>query len=136
MQPISILIADHDPMVRRCLRQAIERGCPVQICWEACNGLQALAMAQKHKPQLVLMDAQMERMSGIEATRCLRNRDHEVRILVFSVYEHERALAIAAGADAFLVKDSGCEAIRILIHRLLNHKHADEEAKEGEGRTS
>ena len=134
MQPISILIADDDPMVRLCLRHAVEAGCPLQICWEACNGLQALALAQKHKPQLVIMDSQMERMSGIEATRCLRNRDHDVLILVMSVYGNECALALAAGADAFLVKDSGCEAIRTTIRRLLAHKCTGEVATAEEGK--
>ena len=133
MQPISILIADEDPMVRQCLLQAVKAGCPLQICWEACNGLQALALAQKHKPHLVLLNSQMERMGGIEAARCLRNRDHEVRILVMSVYEHERAQALAAGADAFLVKDSGCDAIRATIHRLMTGKCTSNMPCEGEG---
>jgi len=136
MQPISILIADEDPMVRQCLRQAVERGCPIQICWEACNGLQALAMAQKHKPQLVLLDSQMERMGGIEAARCLRNGDHDVRIIVMSVYEHERAPALAAGADGFFVKDSGCRTIRATIHQVLTREATDEEVTGEEGNIS
>jgi two-component system nitrate/nitrite response regulator NarP len=136
MQPISILIADNDPMVRQCLRRAVEAGCPLQICWEATDGLQALALAQKHKPQLVLLDAQMKRMSGIEAARCLRNKDLEVRILVLSVYQEECAPAIAAGADAFLVKDSGCEALRSTIRRLMARECNDTQSSEGEGRIS
>ena len=135
MQPISILIADQDPTVRQCIKQAVEAGCPLRICLEACNGLQALALAQKHDPQLVLLNSQMERMGGIEAARCLRNRNHHVRILIMSVYEHERALALAAGADAFLVKDSGCEAIRKTIHSLAR-TCTGEEATGGEGRQS
>jgi DNA-binding NarL/FixJ family response regulator len=136
MHPISILIADEDPMVRQCLRHAVESGCPIHICWEACNGLQALAMAQKHKPDLILLNSQMERMGGIEATRCLRNRDHEVRIIVMSVYEHERALALAAGADGFFVKDSGCRAIRATIHRVLHRESPDEDVTGKEGNKS
>lgn len=119
MQPILILIADSDPMVRQCLRRAVEQDTHLRIMWEADNGLQALLMAQQHRPQLVLLDAQMPRMDGLEATRILRQRNSHLRILVMSVYDHQRAPALAAGADAFLTKDSGCEAIRSTIQRLI-----------------
>jgi hypothetical protein len=65
MQPISILLADDDAMIRQCLRRAVEADPRLQIRWEADNGLQALLLAQQHHPQVVLMDAQMPRMDGI-----------------------------------------------------------------------
>jgi DNA-binding NarL/FixJ family response regulator len=127
MQPISILIADNDPMIRQCLRRVVEADPGLEIRWEADNGLQALLLAQKHQPQVVLLDAQMPRMDGIEATRCLRHRNPNLRIIVMSVYDHLRAQALAAGADAFLVKDCGCDVIRATIHRLLRcPSHAEE----------
>ena len=65
------------------------------------------------------MDAQMPRMDGMEATRCLRQSDPDVRIVILAVYEHLRAQAIAAGADAFVIKDCGCETIRATIYGVL-----------------
>jgi len=120
MQPITILIADDDAMVRQCLRCAVEQDARLRILWEADNGLQALLMAQQFQPHVILLDAQMPRMDGIETTRCLRQRNHKLRILVMSVYEHMRAPALAAGADAFLTKDCGCDAIRQAIHQLVS----------------
>lgn len=119
MSPISILIADDDVTIRACLRRAVEADPQLHICWEADNGLQALALAQQHQPQLVLMDAQMPRMDGIEATRCLRQRNHALRIIVISVYEQVCPQALAAGADLFLTKDCGCEALRKAIRGLF-----------------
>lgn len=120
MQTVSILIADDDPMIRQCLRKALEVDPRLAVRWEADNGLEALVLAQQHHPQIVLIDAQMPRMDGIEATRCLRQRDHTLRILVMSVYDQARAQALAAGADGFVTKDCGCEALRAAVHRALS----------------
>jgi DNA-binding NarL/FixJ family response regulator len=119
MQPITILIADDDHMVRQCLRRAVEQDIELRIMWEADNGLQALHMAKEFHPQVVLLDAQMPRMDGIEATRILRQRDHGLRILVMGLDEHMRAQALAAGADAFLTKDISCDVIRSTIRRII-----------------
>ena len=120
MQSISILIAAADARVRQCLRRAVEQEPRFRVMWEADDGLKALCLAQEHHPHVVLLDAQMPRMDGMEATRCLRQRNHDLRILVMGVYEHSRAPALGAGADAFLTKDCGCEALRTAIHSLLN----------------
>lgn len=122
MQPISILLADDDAAIRRCLRRVVEADPRLRVGWEAENGLQAVVLAEQNHPDLILMDAQMPRMDGIEATRCLRQRDPGLCILIMSVYEQLRAQALAAGADAFVTKDCGCEALRAAIHGLLAQK--------------
>lgn len=124
MHSISILIADDDAMIRQCLRRAIETDPCLNVRWEACNGLEALHLAQQYRPDVILMDAQMPRMDGLEATRCLRQRDSGICVLVMSVYEQVRAQALAAGADEFVTKDCGCETIRATIHRFCSLKSA------------
>ncbi len=117
--PVTLLLADDDPNIRRCLKHAMECDCKLSVHWEADNGLQAVALAQQHHPTVILIDCQMERMNGIEATRCIRSRDKDVKIVVMSVYYSDRGLALAAGADAFIMKDSGCEVIKQTVHNLL-----------------
>jgi len=132
MQTISILIADDDPTVRRCLHHAMEADAQLQICWEADNGLQALMLARKHSPDLILMDAQMPRMDGIEATRCLRQCETTAQIVVMSVYEQLREQALEAGADAFVVKDCGCAMLRSVLRRVISQaqNHQDSVAEQ------
>lgn len=132
MPVISILIADGDSMTRECLKRAVEADPRLQIRWEAENGLQALLLARQFKPTLALLDAQMPRMDGIEAARCLRQYDPAIQIIVMSVYEQERATALAAGADAFLTKDAGCAAIRETVRRLAQIEAVDEDENPGE----
>ncbi len=121
MTAISVLLVDADTLIRECLRNAVEGDSDMEVCWEADDGLKALLLAQQHGPQLVLMDALLPRMDGIEATRILRQRRPEIRIILMGVYEQARAQAIAAGADEFVTKDCGCEAIRDAIRRLVSN---------------
>lgn len=116
---VSILLADNDTVIRDCLRRAFEADPRLRIRWEAENGLQALLLARQHRPHLVLMESQMPRMDGLEVTRCLRRSDRRARIVLMSVYEQHGASALAAGADAFVTKDAGCEAICAAVRLLL-----------------
>jgi len=119
MLPISILLADNDEIIRQCLRRVIETDPELRVLWEADNGLQALHLAQEHHPAVIVMDAHMARMDGIEVTRCLRQRCNSQRIILMSVYETVRSDALDAGANDFVNKDGGCDAIREAIHRIF-----------------
>jgi two-component system OmpR family response regulator len=81
--------------------------------------LEALHLAKEFHPQVVLLDAQMPRMDGIETARILRQCNHDIRILVMGLYENMRAQALAAGADAFLTKDTRCAVIRSTIRKMI-----------------
>jgi DNA-binding NarL/FixJ family response regulator len=119
MQPVSILVADDDLHIRQCLRRALEIDSRLRVLWEAENGLQALVLANQHHPDVVLLDAEMPRMDGFEAARCLRRHCSGVRVVIMSVYEHARTQAMEAGAHAFIVKGCGCTELRSMLHRVL-----------------
>ena len=119
MHPISILLADNDAIIRQCLRGAMEADPGLRVQWEADNGLQALHLAQEHRPTVILIDAHMARMDAIEVTKCLRQRCKHQIIIVMSLYNSARAAALDAGANDFVNKDGGCDAIRASIYRTL-----------------
>ncbi len=124
---VTVLLADDDACIRRCLKYAVECDCKLSVKWEADNGIQAVALAQQQHPDVVLIDVQMARMNGVEATRCIRSRNPNVKIVVMGLYESDREQALAAGANAFLIKDSGCDAFRKTIHSLLIEESSDTE---------
>jgi len=111
METKSVLIVDEDPAVRRCLQHALSADPRLGVVWEACDGLQAVALAKERHPDVVLIDSRLARMTGLEAAHCVRARQCGVRIVMLSLYEHERDEALACGADAFVTKDAGCAAI-------------------------
>lgn len=124
MQQVSILIADDDPFIRQCLRRALEIDPDLQVAWEAQNGLQAIVLADRHLPDLVLLDAEMPRMDGFEAARCLRLRRPDICIVILSLYEQFRSQALESGANAFIVKDCGCSKLRALVREALREREA------------
>lgn len=124
MQRIAVLVADDDPYIRQCLRHAMDIDPRLHVVCEAENGLQALVLADRFLPDVILLDAEMPRMDGFEAARCLRKRRPDCCIVIMSMYEQVRSQAIGAGADAFIVKDCGCTELRSMLHRVIEDSTA------------
>jgi DNA-binding NarL/FixJ family response regulator len=78
----------------------------VEVVGEAADGREAVQMVERYRPDVVLMDARMPVMDGLEATRVIKDKWPEVKIIVLTMYPAYRAQALAAGADACLIK--GC----------------------------
>jgi DNA-binding NarL/FixJ family response regulator len=76
------------------------------VVGEAADGQQAVQMVAECRPDVVLMDAQMPVIDGLEATRLIKDRWPGVKVIVLTMYPMYRAKALAVGADVFLIK--GC----------------------------
>lgn len=87
----------------------------VEWVGEAVNGREAVALVTERRPDVVLMDVQMPVMDGLEATRRIKSQRPEVRVIVLTLHGDYRAEALAAGADAFLVKGGPPESLRNAI---------------------
>jgi DNA-binding NarL/FixJ family response regulator len=90
-----------------------ERTLPrVEVVAEAPNGQEAVRLVEECCPDVVVMDARMPVMDGLEATRLIKSKWPEVKVIVLSLYSAYQAQALAAGADVFLIK--GCPAEQLL----------------------
>jgi NarL family two-component system response regulator LiaR len=115
---IRVLITDDHKVVRRGLRGFLELDPALEVVGEAGNGEEAVAMARRLEPDVVLMDLLMPVMDGIEATRQIRRRLPEVEVVALTSVLEDASVtgAIKAGAIGYLLKtteaDELCEAIK------------------------
>lgn len=111
-QRIQVLIADDRPRSRDGLKALLATWPEIEIVGEAADGQEAVQLVEECRPDVVLMDDRMPVMAGLEATRLIKDRWPEVKVIVLTMYRSYQADALAAGADAFLVK--GCPAEELL----------------------
>jgi DNA-binding NarL/FixJ family response regulator len=105
---IRILLVDDDPLVRAALSLMLGGQADQEIVGEAADGREGVELAQRLRPDVVLMDVRMPGMSGLEATRVLHSRPDPPRVIVLTTFDADDYVlgAIAAGADGFLLKDT------------------------------
>jgi DNA-binding NarL/FixJ family response regulator len=114
-----VLITDDRITSRKGLRALMLTQPDIQVIGEAADGAQAIEFIAKTKPDVVIMDAFMPGMNGLEATKIIKEKWRGIRVVVLTLHEDIREEALAAGADAFLVK--GCPPER-LIQEIRNEK--------------
>jgi len=108
-----VLITDDRLTSRKGLRALMLTQPDIQVVGEASNGAKAIQFIEKNRPDVVLMDAFMPKMNGLEATRIIKKRWGNIRVVVLTLHDDIREEALAAGADAFLVK--GCSPDDLIL---------------------
>jgi DNA-binding NarL/FixJ family response regulator len=103
---IRVLLVDDDPMVRSGLRLMLERDDTVTVVADAEDGRDVLAVVDRHRPDVVLMDIRMHHVDGIAATRLLRAQPDPPAVLVLMTFDADELVlrALQAGAAGFLLK--------------------------------
>ena len=121
---IRILLADDHEVVRRGLISLLSTRPDWQVCGEARNGREAVALAVKLKPNLAILDLSMPDLNGLEATRQIRKEVPETEILVFSMYENERFVRdlLAAGARGYVLKSDVSSQLLNAVDAVSRHK--------------
>jgi DNA-binding NarL/FixJ family response regulator len=146
-----ILLADDHTVVRRGLRLVLEAEPDLEVVAEAADGAEAVQRAGSGDVDLAVLDVAMPRMTGLQATREIRRRAPEVRVLILSMHDNEQYLyeALRAGASGYVLKTvadrdlvEACRAtvrgdpflypgaVNTLIRDFLDRTHAGEEARE------
>lgn len=103
---ISVLLADDQALVRGGFRLILEAQPDLDVVGEAEDGITALELARRLRPDVVLMDVRMPRLDGIAATRSLVAEQPHTHVLVLTTFDEDRIVydALAAGASGFLLK--------------------------------
>lgn len=107
-----LVIADDSPHARHGQRAVLATQPGIEVVGEAADGAEALRLVQTIQPDGVILDVRMPGMDGLQATRLIKRRWPEIKVIVLSLYAYYREEALATGADAFLVK--GCPVEELL----------------------
>jgi DNA-binding NarL/FixJ family response regulator len=117
MEPIRVLIADDHPLFRDGMRGLLDEVDDTQVVGEATTGEEAVELAEKLQPDVILMDIKMPGINGIEATREILHTSPHIGVLVVTMFEDEDSVfaAMRAGARGYLLKDArGEEVLRAI----------------------
>lgn len=104
--PIKVILVDDQQLMREGIKMLLELEDDIELVAEAGDGREAVRLYEQHVPDLVLMDIEMPRMSGVEATKKIKELNAEARILILTTFGQEDYVrsALLAGAQGFLLK--------------------------------
>jgi two-component system response regulator DegU len=122
---IRLLLADDHRMLREGLRRSMtEEG--FDVVGEASDGAEAVALAGQLLPDVVLMDVTMPEVNGVEATRAIRQKHPQIRVVMLTMHADESVIAsaIRAGASGYLVKDCSTDEIAATVRQAADDRQA------------
>jgi DNA-binding NarL/FixJ family response regulator len=117
MPPIRVLLADDHDILREGLKALLSMQGDMIIVGEAYTGREAVELAERLKPDVVLLDVSMPELDGLEACRRIRAHHSQVQVLILTMHEREDYLrqALEAGAAGYLVKRTAAAELRLAV---------------------
>jgi DNA-binding NarL/FixJ family response regulator len=118
---IRVLLADDHSLVRAGIRSLLGAMAEVQVVGEASSGEEALELAGREQPDVVLMDIAMKGITGLEAAARMRDRHPSVRVVILSMHSGEEYVlqALRAGAAGYLLKDAAVAELPLALRAVL-----------------
>jgi DNA-binding NarL/FixJ family response regulator len=119
---ITTLIVDDHEVVREGLRLSLSRAPHIRVVGEASDGASAVELAERRKPDVVIMDVRMPGMDGLEATKLLAERAPTTKVLIFTAYSERSLLGrgLESGAKGYILKEAPHETLVRAIERVAN----------------
>ena len=119
-----IIIAEDQTLVRQGLRSLLESEKNIRVVAEAGDGIEVIRCVEKHKPDLVLMDLAMPKMSGLSALKDIKNRYPDTKIIALTFHSSEEYIleAFKSGADGYCLKKDSHAELLTAIKSILSGK--------------
>ena len=121
---VRVLLADDHDLMRRGIRGLLESESDLEVCGEAANGREALALASSLKPDVLVLDLGMPELNGLDALKQIHKEVPATEVLVFSMHDSEGLVreVFAAGARGYVLKSDAARYLVDAIRSLSQHK--------------
>jgi DNA-binding NarL/FixJ family response regulator len=119
-QSTRVLIVDDSVRTRDGLRALLTMRPEIEVVGEATNGQDAVRLVAECRPDIVLMDLHMPVLDGVQATQLIKQQWPAVTVVVLTMYAVDQSAALAAGADAFLLKGGAPERLLAALGVVLS----------------
>src|SRR6478735_8923476 len=119
---ITTLIVDDHEVVREGLRLSLSRAPHIRVIGEAADGESAVELAERRRPNVVIMDVRMPGMDGLEATKLMAERVPESAVLIFTAYSERSLLSrgLESGAKGYVLKEAPHETLLRAIEKVAS----------------
>jgi two-component system response regulator NreC len=113
LKKITIVLADDHQVVRQGLRARLEGELDLRVIGEAGNGLEAIRLVERLRPNVLVLDLMIPELNGLEVTRQLKKRAPKTRVVILSMHSHESYVveALRNGAAGYVLKDASAEEL-------------------------
>jgi DNA-binding NarL/FixJ family response regulator len=117
---ITCLIVDDHEVVREGLRLSLSRAPHIRVVGEAGDGRAAIELAERRKPNVVIMDVRMPGLDGLDATKELMEKEPNIAVLIFTAYSERSLLArgLESGAKGYILKEAPHETLVRAIEKV------------------
>jgi DNA-binding NarL/FixJ family response regulator len=117
-QPVTVVIADDQRLVRQGLRLILESEPDIQVLAEASDGAEAVTLIREHSPTVALLDIRMPVLDGLRAARQVIASVPATRVLILTTFDADEYVyeALRAGVSGFLLKDAAAQQLVVAVH--------------------
>lgn len=121
---IRVVVADDHPAIRLGFQTLLRRAKDIEVVGEASNGIEAVEMATRIQPEVLVLDIEMPLMDGLEAASLIREANIPVNVLIVSAYADRQLIegALGQGVNGYMTKDEAPEMIVRAVRAVANNE--------------